>query len=161
MFDFRGEKEKIERYLQKNGLQKDLIISDAETKIYRQDVNDIVHLGCWDVTIKRETEVTIWNVRITILVNADGKLFYDWILITGDWKETFKALNESYKKEILGMYVTPTYITYQRERLGWTPKELAQHVGVSKNTVKKWEAGKSVPRKNSRVALLDLRNRKP
>lgn len=46
-------------------------------------------------------------------------------------------------------------IQASRERLGWTQDELGKNVGVSQQTIAKWEAGKSYPRPKALERLIE------
>jgi DNA-binding transcriptional regulator YiaG len=54
--------------------------------------------------------------------------------------------------------VTPASIRRHRLRLGLSQADLAQLLGVSTNTVVRWEAGTSGPRAHHRNALIRIRD---
>ncbi len=54
--------------------------------------------------------------------------------------------------------VTPASIRRHRLRLGLSQAQLGQLLGVSTNTVVRWEAGSSAPRAHHRTALIRLRD---
>ncbi len=45
-----------------------------------------------------------------------------------------------------------------RERLGWTQQQLADKLGVNRNTINRWEMGKRSPGQSMRSKLDDLVN---
>ena len=45
-----------------------------------------------------------------------------------------------------------------REKLGWTQKELADHLGVTGTSVYKWEAGRSKPHRVFAAKIEELRD---
>ena len=54
--------------------------------------------------------------------------------------------------------VTPASIRRNRLRLGLSQAQLGQLLGVSTNTIVRWEAGSSAPRAHHRTALIRLRD---
>lgn len=55
--------------------------------------------------------------------------------------------------------MTPQEITKLRESKGWSSTELAYHVGVTNDAVRKWERGDRIPRGPAMKMLLILANR--
>ncbi|MCW6681563.1 helix-turn-helix transcriptional regulator [Aerococcaceae bacterium NML160702] len=50
------------------------------------------------------------------------------------------------------------FIRKERERRGWTQKELAEKIGVSQEAVTKYEAGTRTPSDSVKVAIAKLFN---
>jgi len=91
-------------------------------------------------------------------------------------EETIERLDKALKKMVsqggsgakTGLYapdgeptkarVTPTSIRRHRLRLSLSQAQLGQLLGVSTNTVVRWEAGSSSPRAHHRTALIRLRD---